>query len=179
MSILTPEKSFPMLMETFPILAKFPCKFGPWMKKLGGRACGLDFFYCLAKEADEISPNEDFARTFFGLAPKYDLAPREISSISGNLFGAGSDTSASTLISFVLAAVMFPEAVGKTQEELARVVGYDRSPHFDDLPNLPYLEAFVKEIFWWRSVTIIGGQPHAPIIQDYHYNGWFILKNTW
>jgi cytochrome P450 len=167
-----------MLMETFPILAKFPRKFAPWMKKLGGRARGLDFFYSLAKEANETSPNDNFARTIFGLASKYDLAPREISSISGNLFGAGSDTSASTLISFVLAAVMFPDAVESAQKEIDRVVGHDRSPHFDDLPNLPYLEAFVKEIFRWRSVAIIGGQPHAPI-QDDHYNGWFIPKNTW
>jgi len=43
---------------------------------------------------------------------------------------------------------------------------------------MPYVEAFVKEVFRWRSVAIIGGQPHAPI-QDDHYNGWFIPKNTW
>jgi cytochrome P450 len=86
--------------------------------------------------------------------------------------------SASTLITFVLACVMFPDAVKKAQEELDRVVGPTRSPHFDDFPNLPYLDAFVKEVFRWRSVAIIGGQTHAPI-QDDSYNGWFIPKNTW
>jgi cytochrome P450 len=173
-----PGKSFPMLMETFPILAKFPNWMAPWKKGLGGRSRGFDFFYALAKEANESSTNDNFSRQIFELAEKYQLHTREISSISGNLFGAGSDTSASTLITFVLACVMFPDAVKKAQEELDRVVGSTRSPHFDDFPNLPYLDAFVKEIFRWRSVAIIGGQPHAPI-QDDSYNGWFIPKYTW
>jgi cytochrome P450 len=169
-----------MLMETFPILAKFPTWMAPWKKGLtrGGRSRGFDFFYHLAKEANDESVNENFSRQIFSLAPKYDLKPREISSISGNLFGAGSDTSASTLITFVLAAVMFPEAQRNAQEELDRVVGCVRSPHFDDFPNLPYLDAYVKEVFRWRSVAIIGGQPHAPIKDDY-YEGWFIPKDTW
>jgi cytochrome P450 len=159
-------------------LAKFPTRIAPQKKDLRGRARGPDFFYCLAKEANDTSANENFSRTIFNLAPKYNLQNREISSISGNLYGAGSDTLASTLITMVLAAVMFPETVKRAQDELDRVVGHDRSPHFDDLPQLPYLEAFVKEVFRWRSVAIISGQPHAPIQDDY-YNGWFIPKNTW
>lgn len=37
---------------------------------------------------------------------------------------------------------------------------------------------YQKEVFRWRSVAIIGGQPHAPTQDDY-CNGWFIPKNTW
>jgi hypothetical protein len=37
---------------------------------------------------------------------------------------------------------------------------------------------YQKEVFRWRSVAIIGGQPHAPTQDDY-CNDWFILKNTW
>jgi cytochrome P450 len=106
------------------------------------------------------------------------LGPAEISAISGNLFGAGSDTSASILTAFVLAAVMFPETLAKAQKEIDEIVGPDRSPDFDDLLEMPYVEAFVKEVFRWRSVAIIGGQPHAPLQDDY-YNGWYIPKGTW
>ena len=173
-----PGKSFPMLMETFPILAKFPNWMAPWKKGVGGRRRGKDFFYFLAKEANEESPHENFSREIFDLQEKYDLSPAEISAISGNLFGAGSDTSASTLITFVLAAVMFPETVAKAQKEIDEVVGPDRSPDFDDLLKMPYVEAFVKEVFRWRSVAIIGGQPHAPVQDDY-YNGWYIPAGTW
>src|ERR1700693_1752934 len=48
----------------------------------------------------------------------------------------------------------------------------------DNETYLPYIKAFGKEVFRWRSVAIIGGQPHAPVQDDY-YNGYFIPKNTW
>jgi cytochrome P450 len=173
-----PGKTFPMLMETFPILAKFPNWMAPWKRKATGRRRGKDFFYYLAKEANDESLHDNFSRDIFALQEKYDLEPREISAISGNLFGAGSDTSASTLCSFVLAAVMFPETVLKAQKEIDAVVGPDRSPDFDDLLKMPYVDAFVREVLRWRSVAIIGGQPHAPVQDDY-YNGWLIPANTW
>jgi len=68
----------------------------------------------------------------------------------------------------VLACCAFPEALVKAYEELDRVVGPHRSPTFEDEPNLPYIKAFVKEVFRWRSVAIIGGQPHAPIKDEYY-----------
>jgi cytochrome P450 len=94
------------------------------------------------------------------------LSDLEIASLAGNLFGAGSDTSSSTLITFVLACCAFPEALVPAWEELDRVVGPGRSPSLDDEPSLVYVKAFVKEVFRWRSVAIIGGQPHAPIQDD-------------
>jgi cytochrome P450 len=72
----------------------------------------------------------------------------------------------------------FPEAMHAAWEELDRVVGPDRSPSFEDDANLPYMRAFVKEVFRWRSVAIIGGQPHAPVQDDY-YNGYLIPQSTW
>lgn len=105
-------------------------------------------------------------KKIFQEAPNYDLRPEEIAALTGNLFGAGSDTSSSTLVTFVLACCAFPEVLPKAWEELDRVVGSKRSPTMDDEPNLPYIKAFVKEVFRWRSVAIIGGQPHAPIQDD-------------
>jgi cytochrome P450 len=99
----------------------------------------------------------------FEEGPKYDLTDLELSTLAGSLFGAGSDTSSSTLISFILACCAFPESLPKAWEELDRVVGPDRTPSFEDELNLAYVKAFVKEVFRWRSVAILGGQPHAPI----------------
>lgn len=173
-----PGKSFPMLMETFPWLASFPNVLAPWKKGLG-RKRGAHFFYALADEVAQ-RPGHDgsFVKHIFAERDKYGLRDDEVSSLTGNLFGAGSDTSSSTLITFVLACCAFPEVLAPAWEELDRVVGDDRSPHFDDEPNLPYIQAFVKEVFRWRSVAIIGGQPHAPTRDDY-YKGWLIPKGTW
>ncbi|KAG4422156.1 hypothetical protein IFR04_004662 [Cadophora malorum] len=175
-----PGKTFPMLMETFPFLAKFPTSIAPWKHGLGGKnARGGSFYYSLAEEANN-NPEQPqcYVKKLFDEAPQYNLRPEEIASLTGNLFGAGSDTSSSTLVTFVLACCAFPEVLPKAWEELDRVVGPNRSPSMDDEPNLPYIKAFVKEVFRWRSVAIIGGQPHAPI-QDDEYKGWHIPKGTW
>ncbi|KAI1616855.1 cytochrome P450 [Exophiala viscosa] len=173
-----PGKTFPMLMETFPWLSKFPNWMAPWKHGLGGgKGRGRSFYYALAEEAaNKENAGNCYAKKVFDEAPKYGLSEMEIASLNGNLFGAGSDTSSSTLITFILACCAFPEVLPKAWEELDRVVGSHRSPSLDD--DLPYIRAFMKEVFRWRSVAIIGGQPHAPI-QDDVYNGWYIPKNTW
>jgi cytochrome P450 len=148
------------------VLAKFPNEMAPWKHGLrSGR--GTAFYYALAEEAanNPEQPN-CYSKKLFEEGPKYDLTPQEIAALTGNLFGAGSDTSSSTLITFVLACCAFPETLERAWEELDRVVGPDRSPTMDDELNLPYIKAFVKEVFRWRSVAIIGGQPHAPIQDD-------------
>lgn len=173
-----PGKTFPMLMETFPWLARFPNAIAPWKYGLGKKR-SFSFFYALAHEAAHKPGHDDsFVKHLFAEKDRYDLREEEIAALAGNLFGAGSDTSSSTLVTFVLACCAFPETLAPAWEELDRVVGPHRSPHFDDEANLPYVRAFVKEVFRWRSVAIIGGQPHSPT-QDDSYNGWLIPKGTW
>jgi cytochrome P450 len=49
---------------------------------------------------------------------------------------AGVETTAGTLVAFVLAMVTQPDAQRKAQEELDRVVGKERSPTWDDEANV-------------------------------------------
>ncbi|KAJ5526296.1 hypothetical protein N7494_012946 [Penicillium frequentans] len=171
-----PGKTFPMLMESFPFLARFPNWMAPWKHGLGqGQGRGRPFFYALAEEAaTNKNSGQCYAKKLFDEAPKHSLSKMEISSLAGNLFGAGSDTSSSTLVTFVLACCAFPNALTKAREELDRIVGPHRSPTFQDEADLPYVKALMKEVLRWRSVAIIGGQPHAPIKDD-HYK---VLKQT-
>jgi cytochrome P450 len=162
----------------------------PWFKGVNVRSQkgGHYFFYTLAEEAleqySQRSPSEQasmptpYVKTLFEEGQKYKLPAAELSSLTGNLFGAGADTSSSTLVTFILACCAFPEPMKQAQAEIDRVIGPNRSPHWDDSPNLPYVNAFVKEVFRWRSVAIIGGQPHSPT-QDDTYNGWLIPKGSW
>ncbi|TKX21227.1 cytochrome P450 monooxygenase-like protein 38 [Elsinoe australis] len=174
-----PGKSMPMLMETFPILSKLPVSIAPYLAPFKNSGRGSQFFLSLAHEANEKTVQEPCTvKHLFKERPKYQLRDEEIASLTANLFGAGSDTSSSTLITFVLACCAFPEVLRPAWEELDRVVGPHRSPHYDDEPNLPYVRAFTEEVFRWRSVAIIGGQPHAPI-QDDRWNGYLIPKDTW
>ena len=59
---------------------------------------------------------------------------------------AGSDTTTSTLLSFILAGLKHPHVFKKGQEEIDAVCGVDRSPAPDDIRKFPYLEACMNEV---------------------------------
>ena len=71
--------------------------------------------------------------------------------------------------------LLYPEVQKKAQEELARVVGPNRLPEFDDRPNLPYLEAVMKETLRWQMVTPV--VVHVTCEAD-EYKGMYIPKNS-
>ena len=48
---------------------------------------------------------------------------------------------------------LYPGVQKKAQAEINAVVGLHRLPYFDDRPSLPYINAIVKELMRWHSVT--------------------------
>ena len=68
----------------------------------------------------------------------------------------GADTTVSAIYSFFLAMTLFPHVLKRAQEEIDSVIGSDRLPAFEDRPNLPYVEALVKEVFRWNPVAPLG-----------------------
>ena len=71
-----------------------------------------NFFHALAEEAAHTEDRHDnYAKKLFEQAPKYNLSKMELSTLSGSLLGAGSDTSSSTLITFLLACCAFLEVL--------------------------------------------------------------------
>ncbi|KAI0451231.1 cytochrome P450 [Xylaria acuta] len=95
--------------------------------------------------------------------------------LSGSLLEAGSDTSASTLIGFIQALLIFPEVSKLAQAEIDRVCG-DRIPDLNDLPDLPYIRGCIKESMRWMPTAILG-IPHATIRDD-EYLGYHIPKGA-
>src|SRR5947207_2409249 len=68
------------------------------------------------------------------------------------------------------------EVIENGWEELDRVVGSDRTPTFDDEPNLPYIRAMVKEVMRWRFVNKFGTNHFAT--EDGWYKSYFIPKGS-
>ena len=66
---------------------------------------------------------------------------------------AGSDTTASTILSFVLAMLKHPEILKKAQEEVDKVCGISRSPTSDDINCLPFLRACMEEVNTFTGYT--------------------------
>jgi cytochrome P450 len=89
----------------------------------------------------------------------------------------------SSLHTFFLAMVLFPDAQRKAQAELDEVVGLDRLPEFSDRENLPYINALCKEASRWSPVLPLG-IPHR-VTKDDVYKDYFIpagtivFGNTW
>jgi hypothetical protein len=61
-----------------------------------------------------------------------------------------------TLLVFLLAMVLHPEVQAKAQADIDRVVGKDRLPNFDDRPELPYVDAVIRETLRWQPVAPMG-----------------------
>lgn len=165
------------LVETIPWLLKAP----EWLysfpsKCRKGAASGRFYFTKLYKEAAVKKP-DSFSNFLVAGQAENGRSDKEISALTANLIGGGVDTTSSSIVSFILAMCVFPEVQRKAQEEIDRVIGQDRSPAWDDMSSLPYIAACVSETLRWRTVTILGGLPHAPINDD-EYKGYFIPAGT-
>ncbi|THH07084.1 hypothetical protein EW145_g3633 [Phellinidium pouzarii] len=87
-------------------------------------------------------------------------------------YAAGADTTVSTLNTFILAMLLYPETQRRGQEELDRVIGKDILPTMEDKTNLPYINALCNEALRWQTVAPLG-LAHCPTKDDV-YNGYFI-----
>jgi cytochrome P450 len=103
--------------------------------------------YCIADRV--IDQNE-----------KNGLTNHNIMLLAGVALKGGSDTSASTLQSFVQAMIAFPEVQRKAQAEIEAVIGEARIPVWSDYDTLPYVATVVKETMRWRPTAPLGF-PHA------------------
>ncbi|KAB5539440.1 cytochrome P450 [Coniochaeta sp. 2T2.1] len=118
---------------------------------------------CFSVDLAKAQIKEDFSDSLAGY-------------ISGSLLEAGSDTTVATLVGFIQAMVLYPEAQKKAQEEIDRVVGPDRLPNMDDEMHLPFVRGCVKESLRWMPTNIIG-VPHA-VTKDDEYMGYKIPKGA-
>ncbi|KAL3447832.1 cytochrome P450 [Aspergillus insuetus] len=168
------------LMESLPLLLRLPrLLYPPAWRTLENNRRMTGFFTFLSREAgtSHTASQKSFSASLIQEQEKGQLLDEEIAFLTGNLIGGGVDTTSSTTISFIFAMCAFPEVQQKAFAEISRVVG-DRMPEWSDEDHLPYCRALVNECLRWRTVTILGGIPHAPI-QDDVYKGYTIPKGTW
>ncbi|KAJ3555329.1 hypothetical protein NM688_g2639 [Phlebia brevispora] len=93
---------------------------------------------------------------------------------AGTVYGAGVETTHSTVCWFILAMAMHPHIQEKAQRELERAVGGDRLPTHEDYDSLPYVQAIIRETLRWAPAVPMG-IPHRVMIDD-EYEGYHIPK---
>ena len=109
------------------------------------------------KDLEVGKAGPSFARMWLENKEKFALSDLQGTYVLGGLYSAAASTTASLAMSWMLMMVLNPEWLEKLQVELDIVVGQDRLPVFDDLPQLPLVRAVVKEVARLRPVTP-GGQ---------------------
>ncbi|CAG0894273.1 unnamed protein product [Cyprideis torosa] len=93
-----------------------------------------------------------------------------------SLFGAGSETTSTTIRWALHFLIENPDIQAKAQEEIDRVLG-DKQPHLDDKPNLPYLEAVIREVNRMCNVLPLGVF-HA-VREDVWFRGYLFPAGSW
>ncbi|KAF5480871.1 hypothetical protein F2P56_001580 [Juglans regia] len=98
-----------------------------------------------------------------------------LKALVGDLFIGGTGTSSEAILWTIAELINHPNAFNKLREEIKSVVGSTRLVEESDIPNLPYLQAVVKE-----GLRL---NPPAPVVtraprQDCKLEGFDIPKKT-
>ena len=93
-----------------------------------------------------------------------------------DLIAGGTDTSATTVEWAMSELLKQPHLIRKATEELDRVIGRDRLVEERDIPQLPYINAIMKETMRKHPVAVLLA-PHLAL-EDCNIAGYEIRKGT-
>ncbi|KLO17437.1 cytochrome P450 [Schizopora paradoxa] len=172
------------LVDTFPILDVLPDILSPWRKEASDKHMfEMRLYQRLLLEAKDktytaTNDGDCFASRVWADKDKHQLDLVSMSYLVGSAVEAGTDTPTSTILFFLAAAVLYPDAYRKAQQEIDSVVGADGSmiPTFANVDDLPYCFAYAKEVLRWMPTAPVAF-PHFSDRDD-EYKGYFIRGKT-
>ncbi|KAM3327277.1 5-OH-xanthotoxin synthase-like [Capsicum chacoense] len=117
-----------------------------------------------------------------------DLTLEDIKGILMNVLVAGSDTSAAVVVWAMTALMKNPKTMKKVQEEIRNLIGNKGVVNEDDIQNMSYLKAVIKETFRlyppdpllilresMKKSTLEGYEIHPGALV--HVNAWAIARD--
>ncbi|XP_031781543.1 cytochrome P450 306a1 isoform X2 [Nasonia vitripennis] len=119
--------------------------------------------------------DEEMKRRMANGEPLASFTETQCFYLLADLYGAGVDTTLTTLRWFLLFMAAFPDEQAKIQEEISNVVG-EKEPNLEDRPSMPRLEAAIMEVQRLRSVVPIG-IPHGTT-EDTHIGDYDVPKGS-
>uniref|UniRef100_A0A7M4F2F4 Steroid 17-alpha-hydroxylase/17,20 lyase n=1 Tax=Crocodylus porosus TaxID=8502 RepID=A0A7M4F2F4_CROPO len=183
------------LVDIFPWLQYFPNKDLAWLRQcIKARDELLQRKFTQHKEAfcsDSVSDLMDaLLRAKFNmennnsrLDPGLELTDDHLLMTVGDIFGAGVETTTTTLKWAIIYMLHYPEVQRKIQEELDQQLGLERRPQLSDRQRLPYLEATISEVLRIRPIAPLL-IPHVALVDssigEYVIpKGAHVIVNVW
>merc|ERR1711872_392234 len=125
-----------------------------------------DFIDCYLKKMKET---EDVNSSFYKMVGEGNLQRTMM-----DLFGAGSETTATILCFAFNYLIKYPEIQAKLHAEIEQVVE-SRTPSLQDRSNMPYTDAFIHEVL--RHSCIVYTTPHATT-EEVQFHGYTLPAGT-
>ncbi|KAA1478712.1 cytochrome P450 [Dentipellis sp. KUC8613] len=174
-------------VEYWPFLRHIP----PWvpgagfhskvkqMKEDREKLYDIPFLYTKHQMLRNFAPKSMVSTLLSRKSPTRD--EELIKAAAASLYSGGAETTPSTLLSFLLAMVVYPDVQTRAQAELDALLGSPdgsslRLPTLDDRARLPYVNALIKEVWRWNPSVPLG-LAHR-VTKDDTYNGFFIEKGA-
>ncbi|ESK87133.1 cytochrome P450 [Moniliophthora roreri MCA 2997] len=170
------------LANHISMLEHVPDFLAKWKREMKAKYCMyttrlLEHFLTIKQMMVKQDVNPCFCSMLVETHERHGLDDLKSAWLAATLYLAGYETTATTLKWLIVAMIAFPEVQRKAQEELDTVIGRSRIPTLQDMENLPYMRAVVKEVLRWRPPIPIS-VVHASLEDDI-YEGYYIPKGSW
>lgn len=175
------------LVEKFPMLDWFPVFMSPWKRRLNRdhefekglftRLLASVEMRMNARQASQtssggvITVDECASAQLIQSSSSLQLDRIDMAYLAAGLFEAGTETTAMTIDTFLLAAACDPGAIQEAQAAVDRYFEEnDAIPDFDDLQKMEHLGAVVKETLRLTPTgsSGVGHTPTGSVIQSFH-----------
>jgi cytochrome P450 len=178
--VMAPERA--ALLMAFPFLGHLPSWFpgasdrrlAPYCRKLVRQMLDEPFEIGKKKMTDDGRPLSIVAK-FLDAGDTSPAQEEFMKGVAVSGFVSGTETTASSLYSFMLAMLLHPDVQSRALAEINTVCG-DNIPSFEHKPLLPYIEAICREVLRWQPIVPLG-LPHMTSREDV-YEGYLIPKGS-
>lgn len=167
------------VVELFPLLDCLPRFLAPWKQFWQERHNRTIQFmlrnlqYALSKQKSSWTWAREVQQALHHAGKSSDA---EVAYLVGTMNEAAIESTPITLRVAIKALLLNPAAAKRAQQEIDDIVGPDRLPQFEDVPEMPYMDALIKEVLRWQPVTPLGA-PHSTDT-DQQYMGYWIPRGS-
>ncbi|XP_033742682.1 cytochrome P450 2F2-like [Pecten maximus] len=134
------------------------------------------------KEGFDLTNIHDFTDAFLKEQKNHVGEPNTIftddnlTTLIGNVFSAGTETTATSIRWAVLYLLHYRDIQDKLRQEIDQVIGRSRAPSISDKQDMPFFEAFIIEVLRHANVAPLAVAHGAA--QDTMYKGFFIPRGS-